>query len=116
MELDHIAHLEESRQDLVFRDETDPAFDLDRLAVGVETEDRDRSLLLVEHSHRDMEEGGLAGAVATEKSDHLSSFDIEVDTVEDGFTGFERTVNVTEGEDAHFSPPFRLFGASGGRP
>jgi hypothetical protein len=115
VEIDHLPDLEKGRQDLVLRDETDPAFDLHGLAVRVEAEDLYRSPLLVEHPHSDVEEGGLAGAVATEKTDHLSSFDIEVDTIENRCSRFERSVDIVEREDTHLSPP-SCFRASGGRP
>ena len=89
---------EEGGQDLVFRDEADPPLDLDRLPERIETKDLDRSLLLVEHPHGDVEEGGLAGAVATEQADHLSVVNCEIDAVEYGNAGFERSVNIVQSE------------------
>jgi hypothetical protein len=57
--------------------------------VRIETKDLDRSPLLVEHPHGDVDEGGLAGAVTAEKTYHLSGIDCEVHAVEHGDTWFE---------------------------
>jgi hypothetical protein len=116
VELHHLTNLEEGRQDLVFGDETHSTLDLDGLPVWVETENLDHSLLLVEHPHGDVDESGLAGSVAAEEPDYFSGFNAEVHTVEDGNAGLERSVNSVEGEDVHFSPPFRRFREGRERP
>jgi len=94
VELDYLVHLEEAGENLVFGHETDAALDLDGSLVGIVTEDLDRSPLLVEHPHSNVDEGGLAGAVAAEESDNLAGLDGEVHAFEHGDPWFERSVNV----------------------
>jgi hypothetical protein len=89
VELHHLTNLEEGRQDLVFGDETHSTLDLGGLPMWVETENLDRSLLLVEHPHGDVDESGLAGSVAAQQADDFAAVHFEVHTGKHRDAGFE---------------------------
>jgi hypothetical protein len=94
VELDDLANPEEGGEVLVFGDEADPSFDFDWLPMRIEPKDLDGASVLLEQPHRDVDEGGLAGAVAAKEADYLSGIDAKIDAVQNGDARMEGSMDV----------------------
>jgi len=61
----------------VFGDDADPAFDVDRLSLQIETANRRRTFGRLDHADEHLQRSGFAGAVRAEEADDLPGGNFE---------------------------------------
>ena len=87
------------RQHLLLGNETDAPLDRDRVVEGRDAEDAHRAAVRREQAHGDVDERGLARAVAAQQADHLAFGHRETDAVEDRHAFLKGSGDVQEFEN-----------------